>query len=75
MAEQTVILEPSESRIVSFEVVPHEARTYQVSVDGLSGSFRAIAPEKPDYLNGALVGDILYYHSDGTWQLRWWQRG
>lgn len=43
MAEQQVILEPSESSVVTFEATPHEAKTYQVSVDGLTGSFRAIA--------------------------------
>lgn len=44
MAEQTVTLQPGESKAVSFEVTPHEARTYQVSVDGLTGSFTAWAP-------------------------------
>lgn len=42
MAEQIVTLNPSESKVVSFEATPHEARTYQVSVDGLTGSFVAI---------------------------------
>lgn len=44
MAKQTVTLQPGESQVVTFEATPMEARTYQVSVDGLSGSFRAIAP-------------------------------
>lgn len=44
MAEQTVTLQPNESKLVSFEAIPHEAKTYQVSVDGLAGSFRAVAP-------------------------------
>jgi uncharacterized protein (DUF58 family) len=39
MAQQTVTLGPGESRTVSFQVTPQEARSYQVSVDGLSGSF------------------------------------
>lgn len=42
MAEQTVELQPSESKPVSFEAIPHEAKTYHVSVNGLSGSFIAI---------------------------------
>lgn len=42
-AGQTVELAPGESRLVSFEATPHEARTYQVSVDGLTGSFTAVA--------------------------------
>jgi hypothetical protein len=44
MAEQTVELAPGESKLVSFEAIPHEARTYQVSVDGLSGTFTAKSP-------------------------------
>ena len=43
MVEQIVELEPSESRVVTFETVPMEARAYQVLVNGLSGNFRAIA--------------------------------
>jgi len=42
MAEQTVELAPGESKEVSFEATPHEAKTYQVSVDGLTGTFRAM---------------------------------
>lgn len=41
MAEQTVTLQPGESKQVSFEAIPHEARTFQVSVDGLAGTFVA----------------------------------
>jgi len=41
LAEQVVTLNPGESATVSFEVTPDIARTYQVSVDGLSGNFRA----------------------------------
>lgn len=43
MAEQSVTLNPGESKAVSFEAIPHEAKTYQVSVDGLSSSFKVIA--------------------------------
>ena len=43
MAEQTVELAPGESKFVSFEVTPHEAKPYQVSVDGLTGSFTTVA--------------------------------
>lgn len=43
MAEQTVELAPEESKVVTFEATPHEAKTYQVTVDGLSGSFRSLA--------------------------------
>ncbi|GAI61292.1 unnamed protein product [marine sediment metagenome] len=31
MAEQSVTLQPGESKVVSFEATPHEARSYQVS--------------------------------------------
>ncbi|GAI51248.1 unnamed protein product, partial [marine sediment metagenome] len=43
MAQQTVDLNPGQSQQVSFEVVPTEAKVYQVVVDGLTGSFSAIA--------------------------------
>lgn len=42
--KKTVTLEPDVSRIVTFEVAPEEAKTYQVSVNGLIGSFKVIAP-------------------------------
>jgi len=41
MAEQSVSLAPGESKVVSFEATPTKARTYQVSVNGLTGSFVA----------------------------------
>jgi hypothetical protein len=43
MAEQSVTLNPGESKLVSFEAIPHEARVFQVSVNGLTGSFKATA--------------------------------
>ncbi|GAJ04708.1 unnamed protein product, partial [marine sediment metagenome] len=42
MTEQNVTLQPGESKLVSFEATPHEAKVYQVSVDRLSGSFKAV---------------------------------
>jgi len=42
MAEQVVELGPGESKTVSFEVTPTEAKTYSVSVNGLTGTFSAI---------------------------------
>ena len=39
MAQQSVTLQPGESKAVSFEVTPTAVKTYYVSVDGLSGSF------------------------------------
>lgn len=61
MAEQSVTLQPSESKVVSFEAVPHEARTYQVSVNGLTGSFRAIAKPLTE------LQKILNQIEAGTW--------
>jgi len=42
MTEQQVTLNPGESQVVSFDVTPTAAKTYSVSVDGLTGTFRAI---------------------------------
>jgi len=39
--EQSLTLEPTESRTISFEAVPDVAKTYHISVDGLTGTFRA----------------------------------
>ena len=41
MAEQSVTLQPGESKTVSFAVTPSEVKDYSVTVDGLTGSFRA----------------------------------
>jgi len=50
MTQQTVTLGPGESKLVSFEAVPHEPRTYQVSVNGLTGSFTATEPQPSQLL-------------------------
>jgi len=47
MADQTVVLAPGESKTVLFEVTPAAAKTYQVLVDGLSGSFKATGEVLP----------------------------
>lgn len=52
MAEQTVQLLPGQSIELSFKAVPTMARTFQVTVDGLSGSFRAVEPLKYGDLRG-----------------------
>lgn len=64
MAEQTVELEPSESKLVSFEFTPAEARTYEVSVNGLSGSFTAIAPAPP---SGEILEITWYDEENDVW--------
>ncbi|GAI40559.1 unnamed protein product, partial [marine sediment metagenome] len=38
-----VTLNPGESQKVAFSYTPKEAKTYYVTIDGLSGSFKAIA--------------------------------
>lgn len=40
-SEVTIDLQPGESKEVSFETVPYEAKLYTVKVNGLTGSFRA----------------------------------
>jgi len=60
MAEQIVELAPGESRAVSFEAIPHEAKSYLVLVDGLNGSFTAIPSPEP------LTVDILEIRHVGT---------
>jgi len=45
MAERSVTLGPGESQVVAFEVTPAVAKSYSVSVDGLTGSF--VATEVP----------------------------
>ncbi len=64
MAEQTVSLQPSESQQVSFEAIPHEARMYQVSVDGLTGSFRAIALP----IAGSIAPGKIWYKPLAGWE-------
>ncbi len=59
MAEQSVTLQPGESKVVSFEATPQEARTYQVSVNGLTGSFVAAeAPPEPPPGEGIIWGFV-----------------
>ncbi|GAH77543.1 unnamed protein product, partial [marine sediment metagenome] len=61
MAKQTVELEPGESKVVSFEAVPSVAKPYQVSVDGLTGSFKAIA------LPGELLNGYALWEGLPNW--------
>lgn len=42
VSEQSVTLQPGESQPVVFEVTPTEAKSYSVSVNGQTGSFRAV---------------------------------
>ncbi|GAH49199.1 unnamed protein product, partial [marine sediment metagenome] len=66
MAEQTVELAPGESKAVSFEATPHEAKTYQVSVNGLIGSFKAIAPVIEFYRAGYDQPELTVFNVEGV---------
>jgi len=65
MAEQTVTLQPGESKTVSFEVTPTVAKTYHVSVDGLSGSFVATVPVANLY--GVVTDAATGLPIEGVW--------
>lgn len=43
METRQVTLDPGESQVVAFTYTPQQARTYYVAINGLSGSFEAIA--------------------------------
>ena len=64
MAEQSVTLAPGESKQVSFETTPHEARTYQVSVNGLTGSFVAMTPIPVEVVFSPIGGAIIVNWED-----------
>ncbi|GAI23603.1 unnamed protein product [marine sediment metagenome] len=56
MAEQDVTLNPGESKAITFEAVPHDAKTYQVSVNGLTGSFEAyVGIAEFEYVSAPIV--------------------
>jgi len=65
--KKMVTLNPGESKVVSFQFIPQEVRIYQVSVDGLSGSFSAIAaPVLPSI---KLIGFHYVWRAQSTWSL------
>jgi len=64
MVEQSVSLQPGESKLVSFEAVPHEAKTYHVSVNGLTGSFEAITPT----ISGRIHSVLIWYEPLTYWE-------
>ena len=67
MAEKSVTLQPGESKLVSFEATPHEARSYQVSVDGLSGSFKTIEAI-PKLVTFSVVVSNIPSYAAGSYQ-------
>ncbi|KKM64197.1 hypothetical protein LCGC14_1503800 [marine sediment metagenome] len=64
MTEQTVTLQPSESTPVVFEAIPREAKVYQVSVDGLTGSFKAVAVP----LAGSISSRMIWHEPLTAWE-------
>jgi len=64
MAEQTVTLNPGESQVATFEAIPGEAKTYNVTVDSLAGNFRAISAPPPPGLIGDLNDDGVVNSAD-----------
>ena len=54
--QKQVTLNPGDPQVVSFEVKPTVAKTYHVSVDGLTGSFEAISAMPPAYHYIHLIG-------------------
>jgi len=72
MSQQTVTLSPSQSKLVAFEAIPYEAKTYSVKVDGLTGSFKAISPTViygiiTNTKTGLPVAGALIRASKGLW--------
>jgi len=67
-----VTLNPSQSQQVGFETVPLEAKTYQVSVNGLMGSFVAVAEPVIDYSGKrAWCAYRIYHELPGLNQTTW----
>ncbi|GAI87192.1 unnamed protein product [marine sediment metagenome] len=64
MVEQTVTLNPGESTLVTFEAIPHEAKTYHVSVDGLAGSFVAREAPPAEFAYVSAIRQTTYLTSE-----------
>lgn len=76
MAQQSITLPAGQSQVVSFEVTPTVVKTYQVSVDGLTGSFSvATLPSIRDLgmqlRNGPLGGRVWRYTFESTTPHSW----
>ncbi len=75
MATKTVTLDPGEGQEVAFGFIPDVAKVYAVSINGLSGSFRAIeAPQPAEFVVSNLfvspgtvsLGEIVTIRFDVT---------
>jgi hypothetical protein len=65
MAAQTVTLAPGQSQVVSFTVTPSAEGTYQVAVDGLSGSFVCtVAPHADIRVENLVISPASCYVGD-----------
>jgi len=65
--KKTVTLNPGESKLVSFEFKPQEAKTYQVLVNGLSGSIIAVPAVVPPFAFSNLRVQRLTCQSASAW--------
>lgn len=61
--KKMVTLNPGESKVVAFEVIPTVPRAYQVSVDGLMGSFVATEIPKAEFYMPAVMTVVV---TDGS---------
>lgn len=60
VSETTVTLQPGESTKVKFVIVPIDLKTYNVSVDGLSGVLKVVTPPTPiDYSTVRTIAGTL----------------
>lgn len=74
MAQKTVSLEPGQSRVVTFEVVPEIPGRHDIEVNGQYGSFDAVEVRAPDIRLSDLtiepseveVGETVYINVTAT---------
>lgn len=57
---KTVTLNPGESKVITFGFTPIVPKTYQVSVDGLFGSFNAIEMPVPFIFSDVWVKKVVF---------------
>ena len=62
--KQTVSLNPGESKAVAFTFTPTVAKNYTVNVDGLTGSFSAIALPAEFVVSDLVISPAIVYVGD-----------
>lgn len=68
VSTQTVALAPGESKRIDFEATPAEAKTYSVSVNGLTGSFKAIAIIVPAFTFSNVSAEKVIMEFAPAWE-------